>query len=1208
MKQRITAAAPLRARGARARFAVGLLYVAATCGCALGMLDRAVAEEPAQNAAPDFNEAVAPIFTKYCVGCHNTDDAEGKLVLDSYDATLSGGEHGAVLVPGQPERSRMILVLSGKAEPAMPPEGSEAPTAEEIATLERWIAGGARGPAGEAHDPTRLVVPKIEPRVSARMPINALAYSPDGKLLAAAGYREIRLLSSESRGLVRKLSGHAGNVMSVSFSADGTKLITAAGEPGLFGEARIWNVADGAMVREFRGHKDSLYAAVLSPDGALLATAGYDQAIILWDANSGAEVRTLAGHNGAVYDLAFSADGKLLASASADRTVKLWDVASGARLDTFGQPLEDQYAVAFSPDGRRLAGAGRDNRIRVWQLSESRAEGTNKLLYARFAHEGAIGKLAYSRDGKLLASTAEDRTVKIWDAESVVERLLLEPQSDWAVALAFAHDAKTLAVGRLDGALAYYEVATGKPAAPAAPELARLEPRGLQRGVTTRVRLTGKNLLGVEKLDFGKSHFDVKLVHNDSENAETVLADITPHADLARGRYDVRAITAGGKSKTLAIEVDDLAQQTETEPNGELSQAAAVTLPVTLWGTLAAQGDVDHFSFDAEPGKAVVLAVDAKDLKSKANVVLTLFDAAGHVVASNNDFDGERDPLVAFEPRAAGRFTVRVSDLLQSGSDEHLYRLAVGTFPYVTGVFPLSVAPNMETSVELAGYNLPENARVSLPAKADGEIEVPLDSAQYRSRRGLKALVGTLRELVESEPNDAPSAATQVEAPCTVGGRIWSASGTADVDLYRFESRAGQTWIVETDADGRGSPIDTAIDVLDAEGRPVERLLLQATRDSYIDFRSIDSKIPDVRVHNWEEMELNELMYLDGEVCKIFRLPQGPDSGFNFYTSRGQRIGYFDTSSTAHAVHEPCYIVAAHAPGTSLVPNGLPVFTLHYSNDDDGLRKLGRDSRLTFTAPADGAYLVRVRDVRGGNGDRFAYRLTIREPRPDFNVSVSADELTINAGCGKSVALTADRVDGFDGPIRVDITGLPPGFHCSTPVIIEPGHLEANTVVFADSDAKAPAEELAKLTKITATAEIAGSPVEKPLKGLGLLKLAPLGKLRVLLEPAEVTVAPGSNITATLKIERHGFEGAVKFNVNNLPHGVYVDNIGLNGVLIPEGQTERQIFLTARGWVEETSRQFHAVAVDGGSVTSPPITLHVRRAPTVAQADAAAEK
>jgi len=63
-----------------------------------------------------------------------------------------------------------------------------------------------------------------------------------------------------------------------------------------------------------------------------------------------------------------------------------------------------------------------------------------------------------------------------------------------------------------------------------------------------------------------------------------------------------------------------------------------------------------------------------------------------------------------------------------------------------------------------------------------------------------------------------------------------------------------------------------------------------------------------------------------------------------------------------------------------------PGVTLYYANDDDGERKLGSDSKLQFTAPADGSYLIRVSDTRGFGGDRFAYRLLVREPKPDFNV------------------------------------------------------------------------------------------------------------------------------------------------------------------------------------------------------------------------------
>ena len=107
-------------------------------------------------------------------------------------------------------------------------------------------------------------------------------------------------------------------------------------------------------------------------------------------------------------------------------------------------------------------------------------------------------------------------------------------------------------------------------------------------------------------------------------------------------------------------------------------------------------------------------------------------------------------------------------------------------------------------------------------------------------------------------------------------------------------------------------------------------------------------------------------------------------------------------------------------------------------------------------------------------------------------------------------------------------------------------------------------------------------------------------------EIPEVVIAPGSMAQCELRIERNGFEQRVQFDVNNLPHGVIVEDIGLNGVLIPEGQTERTIFLRAENWVPETDRLFHAVAKVEGNLVSFPMRLRVRRAPAAPQ-DAAAE-
>ncbi len=94
--------------------------------------------------------------------------------------------------------------------------------------------------------------------------------------------------------------------------------------------------------------------------------------------------------------------------------------------------------------------------------------------------------------------------------------------------------------------------------------------------------------------------------------------------------------------------------------------------------------------------------------------------------------------------------------------------------------------------------------------------------------------------------------------------------------------------------------------------------------------------------------------------------------------------------------------------------------------------------------------------------------------------------------------------------------------------------------------------------------------------------------------PFEITIAPGETVPAWLKIQRNGHDDLVTFTVENLPHGVIVDNIGLNGVLIPKGENERQIFLTAAKWVSEQDQFCYAVENQAGRQTSLPVLLHVR--------------
>ena len=417
--------------------------------------------------AVDYAAKIAPIFEERCVDCHAGDDAEGEFSLETYQQLIKGGKAGKAIEPGKAQDSLLVKFLEGRSgkegkNKFMPPGKKEHLKPEEIALIRQWIDAGAQPPAAPQKIADVLAkLPKIAPKGERKKAIQALAFSPSAKVIAVGTYGTVQLLDATTRQPVRTLEGIEGKVNALRFSADGAMLFAAAGDAGIGGIAYQWKTADGSLVHKYEGHKDALYALALSPDGQILATGSYDQKIKLWKVADGTEIKTLTGHNGGVYGLSFRPDGKVLASASADRTVKLWDVGTGKRLDTLSQPLKEQSTLAFAPDGKTLVAGGADNRIRVWQVSEKAEEGSNPLLLTRFAHEGAILNLAFSADGKQLVSTAADRTAKVWKAEDVTELHLLETQPDWSPGLALL-DGGLVALGRLDGSLAFYDSATGR--------------------------------------------------------------------------------------------------------------------------------------------------------------------------------------------------------------------------------------------------------------------------------------------------------------------------------------------------------------------------------------------------------------------------------------------------------------------------------------------------------------------------------------------------------------------------------------------------------------------------------------------------------------------------------------------------------------------------------------------------------------------------
>lgn len=389
--------------------------------------------------------AASKILARECYSCHNQVKREGALSLHTYQTLMKGGNNGPPLVPGNSGESRMIQMVEGLLEPIMPEDGFL--DDQDIEALRAWVDAGAPPWQGDLGRMRLERLPDIRPTETVRAEVASLAFHPQGTMVAAGSYEEIRLLRPGG-GVDARLTGLAETVRSVAFSPDGSRLASGAGMPSRFGEIKIWDPATRRLVRSWEGHTDCIYSVAFSPDGSVLATASYDRLVKLWEVTTGREIRTISGHVDAVYSLAFNASGDRLASASADRTVKVWDVASGQQL---GTPLSgataELFAMAFYPGGRRIAAAGMDKMIRIWDLGE---EG-GILAGSVFSHDGPVVDLSLTPDGNTLISAGADGRVKFWDADSLEERKALQTQPDTVLALAVSPSGETLAVGRYDG-------------------------------------------------------------------------------------------------------------------------------------------------------------------------------------------------------------------------------------------------------------------------------------------------------------------------------------------------------------------------------------------------------------------------------------------------------------------------------------------------------------------------------------------------------------------------------------------------------------------------------------------------------------------------------------------------------------------------------------------------------------------------------------
>jgi WD40 repeat protein/serine/threonine protein kinase len=245
--------------------------------------------------------------------------------------------------------------------------------------------------------------------------VRGLAFSPKGQRLAAACQRGVTVWDTTTGQQVPPSPlATTYALRTVAFSPDG-RLLAAAGYGASF-PVVVWDLATGAQIGVLHGHTWVIGQIAFCPEGRHLAAASYDGTARVWDVTTKKEVVSPPLRHGAgATGVAFSSDGQRLASASLDGTVRVWDTTSWRPLLVRSDATVGVWCVTFSPDGRRLAWGSTDATVNIANAS------TGQILQTLRGHTGWVQSVAFSTDGERIASASLDGTVKVWNAPPVAE-------------------------------------------------------------------------------------------------------------------------------------------------------------------------------------------------------------------------------------------------------------------------------------------------------------------------------------------------------------------------------------------------------------------------------------------------------------------------------------------------------------------------------------------------------------------------------------------------------------------------------------------------------------------------------------------------------------------------------------------------------------------------------------------------------------------
>jgi hypothetical protein len=462
-----------------------LLALAATC--VLG---------PAAHAAdPTYWQDVRPILRKHCVVCHSERkladvDVSAGLALDKPENIKKGSKGGKVpvLVANKPDESLIVTLLTSKDKKRAMPLDSAPLSDEEVATIRKWVAAGAPGGVKPKDDSTELggltpparpvrklnvvfatkaVLPKaanlpgtleLTLPVGPLPPVAAVAFSPDGKLLASGSYGRVTVWDLATAKPVKVLTNVLGAVNDLKFSPNGKLLAVAGGQPSARGDLRLFDTSEWKLLHSLGGHLDTVSCVSFSPDGTKLASASFDKTVRLWELKEKDPkvLHTFSGHSDFVYAVAFGPGGSWYATASKDRTGRIVSTATGKGLFTLGGGDQEVLAIAAHPTSGQVLTAGLDPQVSWFDAK------TAERLRRGGGPATAAHEIALDPKGSLVAVAGADGTVRTLEPKTMGGQLKTMQAGAVVFAVAVDAGAKRIASGGADGTVKLWDASDAR--------------------------------------------------------------------------------------------------------------------------------------------------------------------------------------------------------------------------------------------------------------------------------------------------------------------------------------------------------------------------------------------------------------------------------------------------------------------------------------------------------------------------------------------------------------------------------------------------------------------------------------------------------------------------------------------------------------------------------------------------------------------------